>query len=440
MKKLIFFILGLVCTGMIWGHAQSPPEIRPLHIGDTVPDILFQQVMNYPDTTARLSDFTKNKKLLILDFWSTGCSSCIELFPKMQSLADNYKKDLQIILLNSQTQIWHDNEKTIDGLLKKMDKRIQHPIKLPIVLNNKLLDKYFPYQTLPQEVWINSKDRVIAITKSAEVTRGNIEKILKGIKIAMPVKQDVIFNLENQSLSKLSYDNDEVLNKVLFSSVITKGYIDGLGCRLGVRHATPPYRRLYIGWYMTNSPLLLIYKSVYKKMESYPENRILIKTKDSSLFTKTNLNDTSMYSKVYSYDITAPPSTLEMIHQYVRDDLSKMFGTKVIYGKRRMNCYVIKSGRKISKSHSTDGTRQYVMSKIDSRKYVRNFPIDELVHILNKKYLKIPLIDKTNLKANVDIDFPKDLSQHNIVYALRRAGFKVEKKKSPINVAIITDK
>ena len=57
-------------------------EIKPLKIGDKVPDIEFKNIINYKSKTARLSDF--KGKLVILDFWGTWCTSCIAAFPKME--------------------------------------------------------------------------------------------------------------------------------------------------------------------------------------------------------------------------------------------------------------------------------------------------------------------------------------------------------------------
>src|SRR5258705_5959636 len=59
-------------------------EIHELTIGDKVPDIVFENVLNYKNKKAKLSDF--KGKLVILDIWSVGCISCIESFPKLEAL------------------------------------------------------------------------------------------------------------------------------------------------------------------------------------------------------------------------------------------------------------------------------------------------------------------------------------------------------------------
>ncbi|MGH2645715.1 MAG: hypothetical protein ACRDE2_17320, partial [Chitinophagaceae bacterium] len=79
MKKIFLLIMGLICLAASL-QAQSHRAIEPLSIGDTVPDVVFNQMMNYHSKTAQLSDF-ENKKLIILDFWSTSCTACIDYFP-----------------------------------------------------------------------------------------------------------------------------------------------------------------------------------------------------------------------------------------------------------------------------------------------------------------------------------------------------------------------
>jgi cytochrome oxidase Cu insertion factor (SCO1/SenC/PrrC family) len=63
---------------------NAPPEIQPLSIGDKVPDIQFENILNYKSKKAKLSDF--KGKLVILDMWSTSCTFCIAAFPKMEEL------------------------------------------------------------------------------------------------------------------------------------------------------------------------------------------------------------------------------------------------------------------------------------------------------------------------------------------------------------------
>src|SRR5687767_12747147 len=64
-------------------------DSRQLKVGDQVPPAFFKNIPG-----------NGTSKLIILDMWSTGCSSCMEAFPKMVLLQDQFKKQLQIVLVN----------------------------------------------------------------------------------------------------------------------------------------------------------------------------------------------------------------------------------------------------------------------------------------------------------------------------------------------------
>jgi len=69
MKSLVLW-LALFCTATgISAQNEGPSSIHPLSVGDAVPDIVFDNMINYHSKTERLSDFSD--KLIILDFWAT---------------------------------------------------------------------------------------------------------------------------------------------------------------------------------------------------------------------------------------------------------------------------------------------------------------------------------------------------------------------------------
>ncbi len=437
MKKLILFITGMVCLATCL-HAQSPPEIKSLSIGDTVPDVVFNEVMNYPAKTAKLSDF-QNKKLIILDFWSTSCSACIGYFPHMQSLSRQFKNDLQIILVNGNTRIWHDNPPKIERVLKNLKDRSGVTIRLPIVLNCEILDQYFPRRTIPHEVWISNNGVVLAITGAEEVTAGNIKDIIEGKKVTMRMKKDVFFDIGHRQLSALVYGANSLSGQSISSSLLYKGQIDGLGSRMGLRGSDGIADTLYTGMYVTNMPFLYLYQLAYQNLMQFLPNRIIIETRDSADFRYNGYRDSSWYSQVYSYDINVPPVSRQKMMEYMQRDLERTFHTKVTDQKRRIKCWVLKSTPYADKSITKGGKTDYMMGREDKPKYVRNFPVSELVKELNLNYFKIPVIDETGLKKNVDINMPDTLSPGNIIQALESAGFEVQETWRTINVAVISD-
>src|SRR6516225_5369840 len=89
-------------------------EVKALNIGDQVPDLQFQNVLNYKAKTAKLSDF--KGKLVILDMWSTSCTACISGFVKMQKLQNEFDGKIQILLVNPHT-FSNDSEEKVKSVL-----------------------------------------------------------------------------------------------------------------------------------------------------------------------------------------------------------------------------------------------------------------------------------------------------------------------------------
>ena len=86
--KQFFCLLALLWVNI--SNAQANNNIKPLHIGDAIPaGIQLTGITNFPVSKIQLSDY--NSKLLILDFWATWCSSCIQQFPKINALAKEFE-------------------------------------------------------------------------------------------------------------------------------------------------------------------------------------------------------------------------------------------------------------------------------------------------------------------------------------------------------------
>ena len=74
-------------------------EKQIFNIGQTLPDVRLDSMVNYGKPGAKLSDF--KGKLVVIDFFATWCSSCRIHLPAMDSLQRKYKDKLQIIMVSS---------------------------------------------------------------------------------------------------------------------------------------------------------------------------------------------------------------------------------------------------------------------------------------------------------------------------------------------------
>src|SRR5690606_36325526 len=98
-RLLTIFVFSLFSNLV---HAQEPRkdsgadgrlEIRPLQVGDTIPEELWNIKFNMHYADGRHHAFKLNElrgKLILIDFWASWCASCIEGFPKMEKLQELY--------------------------------------------------------------------------------------------------------------------------------------------------------------------------------------------------------------------------------------------------------------------------------------------------------------------------------------------------------------
>jgi len=75
-------------------HAAGP---RPLKIGDPPPGVSLKDLNGFP---VRIPEDFRGR-VMIIHFWTGGCSSCKEEMPAMESLSSSYgKKGLVILAVN----------------------------------------------------------------------------------------------------------------------------------------------------------------------------------------------------------------------------------------------------------------------------------------------------------------------------------------------------
>lgn len=405
--------------------AQSSP-IKSISIGDTVPDIIFNNMTNYKNPTAKLSDFKGD--LILLDFWSTWCGACIESFPKMDSLKKEYKQ-LQVLLVNTKSKLAKDDEIKIQKTLKNLKQRTGSDIQLPIVYNDTLIDALFPVLYLPQIVWIKNK-KVIAITGSDEVTRKNINRLLSGITPDFHMKKDQ--EQYDWNLPLFNKNNGGAGEQMLFRSIITS-YIEGIGNRGGYRVSN----NKIIGIYFMNYPLLSLVKKGFDSLISFPDNRIIIESKNESfkILSSEDFKD----SHSYCYELVIPPSTEKQVKEYIREDIKRYFRITVHNEMRKEKCLILKKRIDFKLPVIKKSEKKIELQKDSRQKYIHNVPIPVVLHLLNE-YCSFPLIDESNIDVNISIDLPFDLTDIKALKgAFKKIGFNLEEEEREIEMNVISD-
>jgi len=405
MKRLL---MGLLLAGPCLALAQ-----KALPIGTKVPDIRFTQVLNYKQKTAKLSDF--KGKLVILDLWSTTCSSCIAAFPHMEQLQKQFSDKIQILLVDPYL-IKYDTEERVKHALALMKARTGYYPSLPIPIRAGIIDKYFPRRSVPHEVWIGPDGRLLAITEMAEITAEHIQSFLNKEPLSLPVKNDWAFNREQPMK-----DGRQVY-RAMFSSGDA-----GLGHGSGTRYND---QKQVTGVYMLNEPLADLISAAYPEyLGSTQPNRIIYES-----------DSLARFQAKYSYDLTLPPALPEKVNisTEIRADLSRAFHISVRKESRPVTAYIISNAPALPNAYSV---RKADLQKSTLKKYIHHLPVNQLADLLDR--YAIPVITDITVKNPIDIDFPEGLditNQETVLQFIQTLGIIVRKERRMLDVIIISDK
>jgi len=178
----LIMIMLILCISATTTKAQSAESITPLTIGDKVPDVVLKNMLFYKDSTANISDF--KGKLLILDFMSVFCLSCMKALPRIDSLQKRYGDKIQVLLITP------NKKEGIEDAFKRT--KLADKLNLPIVPRGSDLKKYYSHKIISHIVWIDQSGITKAITHSDYIQAKNIESMLKNSRVDWPVKKDIM--------------------------------------------------------------------------------------------------------------------------------------------------------------------------------------------------------------------------------------------------------
>lgn len=399
--KIVYCLILLLCP--IWNRAQSSIALTPLSIGDKVPDIKFNEVLNAPYTATSLA--TSADKLLLVDFWATWCSSCIKEFPKLDSLQSQFKYRLQILLVNNPKS--GDDAKKILTLFEKKRNPAGKKFDLPVIFNDVKLGQLFPHRSIPHTVWIYD-GKVKAITAAYEVTAANIEAVLHDLPVAMDYKfEQPDFDSKNPLLENGNGgDASALLSRSLFTH-----YLEGAGAAIGqsLMPDSLHKRRFYI-----NQPLLRLYAFAFPDIIP---NRMIIDEAVLPDLISSNHNRQWKLGHYFSYEQVMPVSaSRESMLLMLQQDLDRQFNLSSHIEKRTINCYALVSipNADIHQLTNTTLSGKGLIKNDQENWNLVNEPLSVLVAQLNMQYCGKPLqpiiLDETGYAESVNLDLKcKDL-------------------------------
>lgn len=315
-------------AGVVYHEAETKatePSVKELKVGDTLPDYTFAHpLVNYPGERVRTSDF--RGKLLILEFWSMGCVSCIAGFPKLQKLQEEFDDQIQILLVNP----WSDRKAVLD-LLERRRKLTGFEMKLPIAFGDTTLSDHFPRLGVPHVVWVNADGVIALITDGTQLTAENIQEVLKGGDNGIT---QAVTHLTERDYEKPLFvaGNGGDGSDILWHSVLAKADF-----RLQSTVSVRPNKII-----LQNSPLAFIYRVAY----GYPEHPfnygLAVRLQPNRIVFELPPAQLKLADSVFVYELSAPEKRSQgELLKVLQQDLKQYFGWQARWEKRRVECLVL---------------------------------------------------------------------------------------------------
>jgi|SRR5690242_7566889 len=418
--KLIYCLMIFFCPLVI--RAQT---VKPINIGDTMPDITLTNVYNYPSSAIRLSDL--KGKLVILDFWATWCSACLINFPKMEALQKEYGDDIRILAVT------YEDKKKITRFFNSM---AGQKYNVSSVVNDTILSELFPHTGIPHCVWIGSDGIVKTITGAEDVTADNIKELIAQKEINLQVKKDL--DPHKPLFLSGDYPSD---NQLLRYSILSRGWYSGLSSGNHLRKSG----NKITGHASTNSTLLWIYTSaaipIFRNLgERYCDKRRVINVKDISQISPETSTLTEDRKSFYNFDMIVPEEEADSLYYYMLEDLNRYTNYRGSIEKRNTKCLLLVRTDNIDRIKTkggSPGNTLYGKAPFE----MTNYPVANMVNRLNSEdSIPLPVIDQTHYKGNIDIQLSPSCNIEILNNELRKYGLCLIEATRPLYIFILTDK
>lgn len=386
---MIMFIRILLCV-LISNATQAQGLVK----GRSVTDIVIRDVLYHETDSIKLSDM--QGKLVILEFWSPGCISCIQAFPEIEKIQREFKGKLQYIMVCRQ-----DSKQIANFFATR--KQIVRP-NVPFATADTLLESLFPHEGNPSFVWIDP-DMQIMHTVHAQTNFKTITAFFKG------TKHDFKEYVKRQIWST------PLMNDWSYTALINS-FIGRCNDSLRlVKPSNTSYRTLTYNCL----PATLLYRTAYNglsqsEFELYRPGRVLITAKDSASLVAPReemLRLKWSEQNTYTYQLLVDSNDRRNLFGLMLQDLDRMFQLNTSLEKRLVRTLTLIRTSTSNKLQTT-GTRvkdNFTLSSLqtagfDSVRQLVNKPFSVLVTRLRgiiEGDQRLPFADLTGYSGNIDI-------------------------------------
>jgi thiol-disulfide isomerase/thioredoxin len=429
-KTILYSVLATLC---LFAKAQAPDQpVRPLTIGDHLPDLTLNNVTHYPTPTLKLSAF--KGKAIIIDFWATWCAPCVKMIPLMDSLQNKYADQLQFISVSTQPSA------TVNLFFRRIAQQQQLHLHIPSLSDDRTLSALFPYQYLPHYVWINPDGVVTNFTSFDQVNDQNVSAYLKGINPAQKKMPEVITVIYDRS-KPLFFDGNGGQPQQLFAHSSFSGYVPGLSLGLTVKVDSTSGIRISA----RNQCIGQLFELAYGYgLRFLGGKNVIYEVGDTSLVNSALVGERFLNwlgsGNGYCYELQLPPGKVGSAYPRMREDLQLYFPQyRAAVEKRKATCMVLKRTSASDKIQSKGGTLSVEIEPIHAS--LRNAYLNQLTMRLDMMDPGRPVINETGYQGRVDLEISAGMNDFGAINReLAKYDLHFNQEEKEIEFLVIRDR
>ncbi|MFD2036384.1 TlpA family protein disulfide reductase [Belliella marina] len=423
----------LLITMLLSICALGQQKLEPLDIGDKIPNLKFENVLNHPDGEILLSDY--KGKLLILDFWATWCAPCVASFPKLDSLDKAFGDDLAIL------PVTYQDKEEVEKLFSRMAKL--KDISKPMIYGDDILRGMFPHNSLPYYVWMDQEGKVLAFTSSEEINAQKIQNALAG----------ELSGIRNRKQQANTFDKNLPIKEQIGTNIPIQfqsslwGYVPGFPSMASAGSLFKEEEKT-IRIFFTNVHLMHLYRYAYRTGGTAINiKNIEIKTdkvgpfEDLSHKGNAQIEDWKESNNVFTYELELDRNHKDKVWEVFKADLETRFPQyKAVVELKEKPCYALVA--KENHNLKTKGGQPF-QSITPYEATLQNTSLNYLISSLNLKYfqhLDKMILNQTGIIGPVDLHLQCNMSNvDEINKALEAYGLEIIETTSEQEILLITD-
>ena len=370
------------------------------------------QSRNQQTTTTSASLASYKAKLVILDFWATSCSGCIQAFPKLELLQKEFTGQVQFVKITS------EKKAKVVAFLDKMYK--DHPSLIPVITDDTVYRKKYPHIYIPHYVWLDEKREVIAVTSSEDITAKKIEIVLRTGKLITEQKVD------HRPNKPLFLDTNLLNNhELVHYSLLYKGRYPGLPSGyMPVKNNSG----CETGFTISNRSIGDMFSLIASHLfgfngELLDKKRRIILVKDSSnlFYSKGKFPNRGFYTYInHSAGISDTA-----IYRNALNDLNRYSDYRGSIEKKQLKCFIITATDKASGLENLVDKKQVdlLLLRFDI------FP-----------FINLPVVNESGYTVRRSFQFSQHMDIASLQEELKIYGLKLIEGRKEMNVFVLRDK